>query len=577
MSDPHSHSSSSSGTSRNPTNSTLTPALEYSDAAVDCAICLDSLEEQPSLTLSCGHRWHVACVQQQLRLASPDFSKRLLFTGYRCAKCSQYCEHPLLESVIRPVSHLRSQVDDLLLQQARVDALHEHEAISSPNGKYYNDILAYARHLYAIFLCSVCEKPYFGGTVDCAENHVNNITEEALPPAERLCAGCSPRPTPVCTDSSHTGSYIWKCRYCCNPADFVCFGNTHLCNSCHTREGQRQRQNVGSRSSLQPLPCKGRPHCVHPLPEGQEHHNNGSVVQCEQVYGCATCSSDPVGNGRVLGREERGCRNLVYNHSGGHGLEGWNMSSWMHWKVENIVIPLFQNITNFVSSYNWCTMGYVVDLRRSIRAPGDAFLEFKARYMARTDCPSVFRLEAVVFDDQLRQLQKVKSDSLDAPADYWDTTRHVLQPTPGACFAMIVIHGKDARFWQGNYGSKVAECSIRVLYDDAVQDESEVVFDCARENAPNVPLTERTVAENVFAAYIEHEEAERQRTRETFHHRNRMHSYQRSERRRQLIGGGARNIRRRNHIPIPSLLNRIWDNMGFTSDSPENESSDEER
>lgn len=52
---------------------------------------------------------------------------------------------------------------------------------------------------------------------------------------------------------------------------------------------------------------------------------------------------------------------------------------------------------------------------------------------------------------------------LEAPPDFWERASLVLEPTPDTHQVLIVVHGKDTRFWQGNFGSKVANCSIRVL------------------------------------------------------------------------------------------------------------------
>ena len=119
-------------------------------------------------------------------------------------------------------------------------------------------------------------------------------------------------------------------------------------------------------------------------------------------------------------------------------------------------------------------------------------LEVLARFTARTDCPSVFRLEAIVSNANYRPLQRLATPILDAPPDYWDRARLVLDNVPmlrtaitttttigdegnnnndataaaaaaAARFVTIAVTGKDGRFWSGNFGSKVADCSIRVL------------------------------------------------------------------------------------------------------------------
>lgn len=133
----------------------------YVDDALDCAICLTLLYEEENITLSCGHRWHLRCVREQLRHAVPQAGRRLLFSGCRCAKCGTFCDHPNLERIVRSTYNLLDQVDNLIREQVVADGLQKNPAIVEPGGRYYGDVVGYGRSLYAFYLCSVCEKPYF--------------------------------------------------------------------------------------------------------------------------------------------------------------------------------------------------------------------------------------------------------------------------------------------------------------------------------------------------------------------------------------------------------------------------------
>ena len=98
-------------------------------------------------------------------------------------------------------------------------------------------------------------------------------------------------------------------------------------------------------------------------------------------------------------------------------------------------------------------------------------IQVSARYMARTDCPSVFKLEAALVSHlgaglRTRTTQHLATSVLDAPPDHWAKATLTLENVSlqEANILYIIIRGKDRRFWSGNYGSKVAECSARVLY-----------------------------------------------------------------------------------------------------------------
>jgi len=138
----------------------------------------------------------------------------------------------------------------------------------------------------------------------------------------------------------------------------------------------------------------------------------------------------------------------------GHGL----------WRVENMEIPVDRSTTsNFVSSYMWCVMAQTIPLHQYVRHPSMARLEVSAKVMARTDCPSVFRMEAIVTDSQRRVIRREQTSQLDAPADFWEKITLTFDPVDGAHEVTMVVYGKDSRFWQGNFGSKVCHCSVRVL------------------------------------------------------------------------------------------------------------------
>ena len=97
-----------------------------------------------------------------------------------------------------------------------------------------------------------------------------------------------------------------------------------------------------------------------------------------------------------------------------------------------------------------------VPLHQWLSDPSQVHIEVSANYMGRTDCPSVFRLEGILLDGQQRPIRRETTRQLEAPPDFWERASLVLEPTPDTHQVLIVVHGKDTRFWQGNFGSK--EC-----------------------------------------------------------------------------------------------------------------------
>ncbi len=290
---------------------------------------------------------------------------------------------------------------------------------------------------------------------------------------ERLCVACDPQSQVTCRNPlEHRGHLVWKCRYCCRPSTHLCYGNVHFCDECHARNSQRVcqlQQTAFGRSTLtgnkppplSPIPCLGE-NCPYPKPANSSKHSNGLTSQSEQVYACAFCQSTRLSPFM----DEPGSRNLLHNSSGQYQLQGWRqLNPNMSWAVETSDLPVnTSTTTNFVSSYLLCVMQQILDLSTvlRIRSP-NLSMEVSARYMGRTDCPSVFCLKAFLLDEHLRPITEQATPKLEAPPDYWERARLVLSTTEASRYIVVIVMGKDSRFWQGLYGSKVAEISIRLL------------------------------------------------------------------------------------------------------------------
>lgn len=442
----------------------------FQDESEECAICFESLNDTDMEVIeltTCGHRWHLECLRAQLQQAQPNPAQRLVLTGCRCAKCGSVCDHPALRHYTRKTDALREKVDAVLKEQLDISTEAE---------------VAEARRKYAIYLCSHCSEPYFGGTIACADT-----VDGEVPPEERLCIACAPtrlQQVHCRHPLEHRGFHRWKCRYCCKEATHVCYGTVHFCQNCHDRNSERVAQlqqqklkqryrghdNVDVHNQVEPpatltaIPCPGGETCPYPRPPGVTHHQNGPSAECEQVYSCAWCQSNPQSTGHAF-VEPPGSGNLLQNSNGQNGLRGWKqMNPRSHWRTEQSASPLSQEITtNFVSSFDWCIMMQSVPLHRYVRDPSQVRLEASAKCMGRTDCPSVFLMEVIVVDRRGRLLVRQRTDHLEVPADFWERTSLTVEPTPQAHELLFVVHGKDLRFWEGNFGSKVTDCQVRVL------------------------------------------------------------------------------------------------------------------
>jgi hypothetical protein len=471
----------------------------FVDESTECAICLAPFIDTDdgdnddmaaaaaaaTIVLACGHRWHVDCLREQLRTALPNHAQRLVFTGCRCAKCGTFCEDiPELEDLIRQTDVLRERVDELIRVQLRVDDAagvllnKSRRVVSAPPGGAENEeeeedddrkvpaamteaLMDHGRRTYAFYLCAGCDSPYFGGTIECAD-----AAEGERPSEDRYCPSCCvPNNRVGCRHlQDHQGLQIFKCRYCCQPADFVCYGTVHFCRSCHERNSERVRQRqigLAKRPALEAIPCPGSS-CPFPKINGAASHLNGDSAKCEQVYYCAGCESSAATSSLIV-LIPPGGPNWIRNPSGEAGdIQHWTpQQPRLAWKVETDEDD--GRATNFVSTYHPCIMSQSVSLVQYVTDPDAVTIEVSARFKGRTDCPSMFRLIATRLDGRGRTIEQRDTGALAAPADAWERTSLILSPHPGTHTIVLTAVGQDSMFWAGNFGSKVKDCSVRVL------------------------------------------------------------------------------------------------------------------
>lgn len=71
-----------------------------------------------------------------------------------------------------------------------------------------------------------------------------------------------------------------RCRFCCHPAVWFCFGTTHFCNACHEHP-----RRVMERTRARTKQCPGPSRC----PSKGDHAPNGPDADCEHNFGCGVC------------------------------------------------------------------------------------------------------------------------------------------------------------------------------------------------------------------------------------------------------------------------------------------------
>ena len=145
-------------------------------------------------------------------------------------------------------------------------------------------------HSCAFYQCHECEKPYFGGMIDCmAELGM----EEQASKEDLICQTCQLKAHGAgeTTCEKHGNADIdWKCMFCCSVAVWHCFGTHYFCDRCHTEYCNR-----GCRVELRD--CGGKD-CPLGIPHPPAHSD---PAKSSFPLGCGLCRSEKLEKAKKMG------------------------------------------------------------------------------------------------------------------------------------------------------------------------------------------------------------------------------------------------------------------------------------
>lgn len=248
---------------------------EDSDQTADdfCNICyVESLGSAPSIHLKCGHTFHYVCVKNKLKKRWP--AARITFGFSECPLCKQMIDHPSLEEDMKPIRELKAGVQLKALQRLEFEGLSKAKELVEPTSKWHNNREGYSMDRYAYFMCAKCAHPYFAGQRRCDAGE----DDKKFDPADLVCGACSGS-APAAECPTHGKDFLeWKCQFCCTVSAWYCWGKTHFCNDCHTRQQKGDYLTKKPKSAI-PM-CPGPDKCA----LGLAHPH------CEEfLLGCALC------------------------------------------------------------------------------------------------------------------------------------------------------------------------------------------------------------------------------------------------------------------------------------------------
>ena len=226
-----------------------------------CSICYtDELAASPwMINPTCNHIFHLDCLRE--RFNRKWGNDPINFNFILCPICKAKITY--FDPEFTKMNDFRKDLMNRITAQFLSESLTLQGCTDIERIEYGLSKLIY-------YICRVCQSPYFGGKRECGVDL--NIREEDM-----ICLGCK-----GC--SKHGPDFTqYKCRFCCSPAIYFCFGHTHFCETCHQNPFQFVcgQNNQFIRGNLPQ--CKGKDNC----PLGIDHPPNGQefplrCTQCDE-------------------------------------------------------------------------------------------------------------------------------------------------------------------------------------------------------------------------------------------------------------------------------------------------------
>lgn len=134
-----------------------------------CSICYTcELREEPSVQLTCGHVFHANCVIELLKHKWTTL--RITFAFMNCPACKSPIEANHVYEIaeeIEKLTVLRSELQVKAMKIMRSQHLDKDPRLTTPGDYYCGKPMQFAEAKVSFYMCALCDKPYFGGLIDC--------------------------------------------------------------------------------------------------------------------------------------------------------------------------------------------------------------------------------------------------------------------------------------------------------------------------------------------------------------------------------------------------------------------------
>ena len=248
-----------------------------------CSICYtESLGSAPVVKTKCGHYYHHHCIISKLK--KKFVGPKITFGYAECSQCKNWLEfpnNPDLQILAKESYDLYNTIDKMLLERMKFEGLDKDPRLSNPNDVFYNKPKDFGMKSIAYYLCFKCNKPYFAGLRNCLQEDNGRDHD----PTQLICGGCGALDgvSGISDCKKHGKEFItYKCRFCCEISSWFCWGTTHFCEPCHSRQCKGDYLTKYGKDKLPK--CPGKNDCKLKI----DHPQNGE----EFALGCTLCSNE---------------------------------------------------------------------------------------------------------------------------------------------------------------------------------------------------------------------------------------------------------------------------------------------
>ena len=251
-----------------------------------CNICYsEGLGAAPIVKFSCNHYVHYKCAETSIK--KQWIGPKITFNHCVCPCCKKFMDCPntdTLQSMIVENTNLYDDIVKKSLERIKFENLEKDPALIEPNSPFFGKKIDFALKKLSYYMCYECGKPYFAGLRDCrgGPDEDNNNPNKEYNKKDLIC-GAHVNVAGVAGKTNcpkHGKDFIeYKCKFCCQIASWFCWGTTHFCEDCHTKQCKGDYVSKYPREKLPK--CPGETKCGLKV----NHPANGE----EYALGCSVC------------------------------------------------------------------------------------------------------------------------------------------------------------------------------------------------------------------------------------------------------------------------------------------------